>query len=280
MGELGVWWRSTHSRVTAARTVPNLSRQPIVQRRGAAANGWALTSDSAKGDLIRLATWNCCQASSASVASAVAALRADLTVLQEARRPSSPPPGYLWVGANPQNGLAVVPAPGGVVELGPIVSSAPWSIVPVQVVAPILLHLLMVWTRKEHGHLEGLASALTAYGPFLRAAPCVVLGDFNANAIWDRPKRPLDFSRLAKRLTDEFGLVSAYHARSGESFGTESQATYYFWRRQSRPFHIDYCFLPAAWLPDLQGVAILDKPPWDALSDHRPLVIEYRGRVV
>jgi len=184
------------------------------------------------------------------------------------------------MGSNPQNGVAVVPGHGVEVALGPVDPTAPWSILPLEVSSPFELHMLMVWTRKEHDYVRGLDLALNSYAPFLLAAPSVVLGDFNANAIWDNPRRPTDFSRLAARLSDQFGLVSAYHARSGEAFGSESQATHYFWRRRSRPFHIDYCFVPTRWAQNRLSVSVLDGPPWDALSDHVPLVVEYEDRAI
>ena len=226
---------------------------------------------------LRLATWNCCRSSIAKAADAVAALDASLTVLQEARRPAGVSPGQLWIGDNPLNGLAVVPGPGFRVTLGRVVAGAPWSIAPVKVSGPIDLRLLLVWTRQEHKYIEGLDAALTAYARFLRAGPAVVLGDFNANAIWDGPRRKTDFSRVARRLADQFGLVSAYHAKTGEAFGAETTATHYFWRRRDRPFHIDYCFVPARWAEGDLSVSVLDRPPWDALSDHRPLVVDYRA---
>ena len=195
--------------------------------------------------------------------------------MQEARRPARVQEGSLWVGPNPNNGLAVVPGDGYEVGLGPMARGAPWSIVPLVMSRPVQMHLLMVWTRQEHDYVRGLNRALSRYARFLLAAPSVVLGDFNANAIWDNARRPTDFSRVASRLMDQFGLVSAYHARTGEAFGSESEATHYFWRRRTRPFHIDYCFVPLHWVGGLRSVTILDRPPWDTLSDHRPLVIDY-----
>lgn len=205
---------------------------------------------------------------------AVAALRADLTVLQEVRRPLASQPGLTWLGENPRNGIAVVTSPRVEIKVRRVKRAAPWSIIPLEAGTPDTLHVLMVWTRQEHGYIAGLATALTAYRTFLRAAPSVVMGDFNANAIWDNPRRPVDFSRVARRLLDEFGLVSAYHAHTQEPFGRESEATHYFWRRRERPFHIDYCFLPSGWARGLKDVTILDRSPWDALSDHRPLVVD------
>ena len=187
--------------------------------------------------------------------------------------------GELWLGSNPRNGVAVVTGSGVEAKVGPLEPTAPWSIVPLVVSGVVRLNVLMVWTRQEHKYLHGLDLAITTYAAFLREAPCVVLGDFNANAIWDKPKRPTDFSRIARRLTDDFGLLSAYHACTGEPYGAESRATHYFWRQSGRPFHIDYCFVPASWLPHLR-VEIPDFGPWAKLSDHRPVIVEWSGGVV
>lgn len=223
---------------------------------------------------MRIAMWNCCRASRTNTRSAVAALGASVVVLQEARRPPDEHDGEIWLGPNPRNGLEAIPGSGWRVTLGPTESTAPWSVAPLVIDGPIQLHLLMVWTRKEHGYLIGLDAALTAYADFLTSAPAIVLGDFNSNIKWDNPKLVTDFSRVAGRLDSEFGLVSAYHTWFEEAFGSESRPTHYFWRQRARPFHIDFCFIPRSMVPSLTSVAVLDAPPWDALSDHRPLVID------
>lgn len=143
-----------------------------------------------------------------------------------------------------------------------------------RVSGPVAFNALLVWTRKEHEYLHGLDVALTAYSEFLSTGPSVVLGDFNANAAWDNPRRPTDFSRVAQRLASEFGLRSAYHTWFREPFGSETRATHYFWRQKARPFHIDFCFIPEAWLSKVRAVSIRDEPPWCDLSDHRPLIID------
>lgn len=51
------------------------------------------------------------------------------------------------------------------------------------------------------------------------------------------------------RFTDVscHGLISAYHAHHREAQGAETRPTYYFYRHQDKPFHIDYVFVPKAW---------------------------------
>jgi hypothetical protein len=250
----------------------------MLEQQGAraahAASASRRAGEAPRGITLRLATWNCARTSTATASAAVAALDASVAVLQEARDLGASTPGQLWSGPNPRNGLAAVAGRGFKLRIGPVRPEAPWSILPLRLESPIVVHFLLVWTRKEHEYIQGLDAALTAYAPFLRKAPSVVLGDFNANAIWDNPKRPTDFSRVAARLGRDFGLISAYHAWFDEPFGSESLATHYFWRRQSRPFHLDYCFIPAAWRPLLTSVAVLDAAPWAAASDHRPVVVD------
>ena len=77
------------------------------------------------------------------------------------------------------------------------------------------LHLLAVWTKPEPAYVEALHTALLHYHDFLSVSPSIVAGDFNSNAIWDRPNAALSHSRLVKKFENDFGLVSAYHARTG-----------------------------------------------------------------
>src|SRR5690606_1092327 len=100
----------------------------------------------------------------------------------------------------------------------------------------------------------------------------VLAGDFNSNAAWDRPNRPLDHSRIVNRLEADFGLVSAYHASTGCAYGGEVHATHYFRWQEDGPFHIDYCFVPREWR--LSRVEVGGFEEWRELSDHRPLAVD------
>lgn len=153
-------------------------------------------------------------------------------------------------------------------------AGTPWSIVPFRVGGPFAFTALLVWTRKEHEYLLGLDASLTAYSRLLTNGPAVVLGDFNSNVAWDNPRLATDFSRLSRRLNDEFGLHSAYHTWFNEAYGSETRATHYFWRKKSRPFHIDFCFIPEGWLSKIRNVSVPDEEPWSDLSDHRPLLVD------
>ena len=121
-------------------------------------------------------------------------------------------------------------------------------------------------------------------GPLLRAlddssAFCqheVVAGDFNNNPLWDKPNGPNNMARISQELLER-GLVSLYHHGTGLPFGGEAQGTYWQYRDQMKPYHIDYIFVPTAWLKNMVSFDIGSFDDWCApgLSDHAPLSAEF-----
>lgn len=223
---------------------------------------------------MRIVTWNCCRRAESSALSALKSLDPTIACLQEIRAPSDPANASAWAGRNGGIGMRIwAKAPLAVTPL-PMVAGSPWSIVPYRVDGVSPVTVLHAWTRYEHGYLRGLDEALTLYADLLTQMPCIVIGDLNANAKWDSPRKPVDFSRLAYRLGAQFGLVSAYHAHTGEPFGQEQQPTHYFRRHLDEPFHLDYCFLPYQWVTNLRHATVMNDGEWPGLSDHRPLVVD------
>ena len=220
---------------------------------------------------MKLVTWNCCRGDYLKKREMLVQLSPDIAVIQEARRTQTWPLEDHWFGPNPNNGLSLLTPKGPPAAPLPISNDAPWSIVPFRIEGALPFNLLAVWTRQETGYLKGLAQALDSYSDFLRERPSVVMGDFNASALWDKPRAKVDFSRIAQRLADEFGLHSAYHQHYDEPFGAESRPTHYFRWNESHPFHIDYCFVPATWT--IESVSVETGPIWAKASDHRPLVV-------
>jgi endonuclease/exonuclease/phosphatase family metal-dependent hydrolase len=67
------------------------------------------------------------------------------------------------------------------------------------------------------------------------------------------------------------GLVSAYHAQSGEAQGEETVPTYM--RGQGASFHLDYCFVSKS-LAASANVCVLRGDDWPKRSDHFPIVLD------
>ncbi|MFZ1746758.1 MAG: hypothetical protein WBO24_09835 [Nitrospirales bacterium] len=71
----------------------------------------------------------------------------------------------------------------------------------------------------------------------------------------------------------DLGIISLYHAQTGEEQGKEKQATFYMYRRREKPYHIDYAFLSR----DMMRGSIMkigSPSDWLAFSDHMPLALE------
>ena len=126
-------------------------------------------------------------------------------------------------------------------------------------------------------YIRAVATTIDMYPEIFDQGPVVMLGDFNSNMIWDK-KKPnyLNHSSVVERLADR-GIVSAYHHARGEPQGKESEATFYLHHDVSKPFHIDYCFLPKAWAERISLVEVGTFQKWDGHSDHRPLLVEIMG---
>ena len=74
----------------------------------------------------------------------------------------------------------------------------------------------------------------------------------------------------------ENGSIVAYTIDAKMEKGKETKPTHYFWHRQSKPFHIDYCFSSAVWMERLENVAVGKYKDWAQKSDHCPVMIDFK----
>jgi exodeoxyribonuclease III len=240
---------------------------------------------------VRLVTWNCCMALHRKVA-ALLRLRPDIAVICECAEPQRLQAlGLLdelggepvWIGNNPNKGLAVFAYNGYAARLSEPFYPSLRYIAPIRISGPTECNLLAVWaqnasagvTRKHQ--LGPLRRALRKYAGFLSERNSIVAGDFNNNVFWHRPGWRLNHGNAVAHLA-KLGLVSAYHELRGEEQGRESVPTLY-WRDRTidgPTYHIDYVFLPSAMLPNVRELAIGSYAEWcgSGLSDHVPIVLD------
>jgi hypothetical protein len=225
---------------------------------------------------MRLATWNCCRGPYDRKSALLDTLGADVSVIQECARPRAESDSLLWFGDNPRQGVAVVARGDYRLRRVPRARSVPKYVVPVEVTGPRSFLLFAVWTKtqQEHCYVEAAVRAVYLYRKLIASRPTVFMGDVNSNVIWDH-QHPEDrcHTALVARLA-ELGLVSAYHTFFDEPHGRETRPTYYFHWKETRPFHLDYCFIPKVWVPALRQVRIEPYETWKAHSDHRPLWVD------
>jgi hypothetical protein len=213
---------------------------------------------------------------------ALDALGADIAVIPECPRLPASRGTTFWVGTNPHKGLGVV-------------ARAPWRITratrrhdlprylqPLRVSGPESFLLWAVWACNVGAdrYVRGVHRAVDACARLFGSGPTVMLGDFNSNTIWDHehPKER-SHSALVHKL-ERHGLTSSYHAFYGEHQGSETRPTFFEYRHQHRPYHIDYCFLPRTWTPRIAAVSLGTHAEWGKRSDHMPLVVDLAPAVV
>lgn len=189
----------------------------------------------------------------------------------------------VWIGRHDAKGLAVFAFNGYRARL----SSDYWPnlhhIAPVHIEGELRFNLLAVWAQNASGgvtrkhQLGPFRRGLARYRNFLTEQPVIAAGDFNNNAIWDRPGWRINHMACVDIL-EKFGLVSAYHEVRCERHGEESTPTIY-WRDRTEDgptYHIDYIFLPAPWVEAIGDFSVGSFDGWCAngLSDHVPLIID------
>ncbi len=101
-----------------------------------------------------------------------------------------------------------------------------------------------------------------------------MVGDFNSNTIWDRPRREGNHSRLVEKL-EAYQIFSTYHYFHQQQQGKEEHATLFLYRNQNKPYHIDYCFASHYFVDKLKHVEIGSFEDWTTYSDHCPLTVEF-----
>ena len=225
---------------------------------------------------MRLSTWNCCAGPLVKKLAALTRLGADVAVIPESPKLVTESERERWFGDNPRKGLAILAAPG--FDLSPIDvgRTLPRYVVPMQVRGPRPFLLLAIWAQNDgaNKYVRGVIRAIDLCDGIIRSHPTVALGDFNSNSIWDHEHpEGRNHTALVERL-DSLGLVSAYHAYHGEPHGAETRPTFFEYRHEHRPYHLDFCFLPKTWGAFVRNVTVGPFADWSPLSDHMPLSVD------
>ncbi len=166
-------------------------------------------------------------------------------------------------------GVAVFARPGIELTLSGCYDSSVCSVLPVEARGELTLNIAAVWAKPPYA--ATVHRGLAEYSSFLADSASIVLGDFNSNASLDAG-RAVNHDAVDRRLAS-LGFRSAYHAYFDEKHGEETRPTHYFQRKENRPFHIDYCYLPSTWLDNVTTVTVGEFADWATHSDHVPLVI-------
>lgn len=229
---------------------------------------------------MRIVTWNCGGAFRRKW-SALAALGADLSIIQECEDPSQAKDaeyqrwatGHAWVGPTKNKGLGVFPRP------GLSVSPVELDVGHLGLFLPCLVEddwpLLAVWTLqaelRPNSYIGQLWQLLQAHRSILHHPGAMLVGDLNSNARWDAHYPNGNHSDVVRELA-AIGLHSAYHAHHDEVHGAEPVPTFYLQRKLAKPYHIDYAFTGPQWT--VMHVEVGTPARWLQYSDHMPVVVD------
>jgi hypothetical protein len=151
---------------------------------------------------MRLVAWNSSMGLPRKIA-ALRSLRPDIAILSEVANPERLRTALpeladipiVWVGTNPNKGLAVISFTGSELALDCSYRTTNRYIAPVQVTGQKSFRLLAVWDHNDRK--EGLnrrpgplLRALDDSFDFCKQGDLIVAGDFNNNPQWDKPNGP------------------------------------------------------------------------------------------
>ncbi|MHB8951907.1 MAG: endonuclease/exonuclease/phosphatase family protein [Pirellulaceae bacterium] len=199
-------------------------------------------------------------------------LAPDVMVLSETAPPAKSDTSHVtWIG-NGAPGLAVVV--NRELEVLPHAANhgAPSLMGCFSITGRVNFELLAIWPIQRSGvsYHQILMAALDRYSEVFSTGRAIMAGDFNSSTrvVAQKSSHPQFVMAAESR-----GLVSTYHARTGEAHGEESTGTYRHGFRPDREFHIDYCFLPKE-LASSASLTVLWDGDWAKRSDHFPLVLD------
>ena len=232
---------------------------------------------------MKIISWNCNGAFRKKFAY-LSQFDADVLIIQECEDPAQSKnasyrewaTNYIWIGNTKNRGLGVFAKACATLEhltldhsFGD--ASLKWFI-------PFRhnnnLDFIAVWTQKSESGYFGYIGQLYKFimNNIDDINSQIIIGDFNSNKIWDYKRTEGDHSSCVNLLSKK-GIVSLYHELMKESQGEELQPTFYLQRNLSKPYHIDYAFLPESFSRGA-SLHIGSHADWLEISDHMPIILE------
>ncbi|MBS1512072.1 MAG: endonuclease/exonuclease/phosphatase family protein [Bacteroidetes bacterium] len=190
------------------------------------------------------------------------------------------PSAILWFGDNRNKGMAVIAFNGYQLQCHKNYAPAYKMIVPIRVKKDEQqLMLFAVWANNpadpDGQYVTQVWKAIHYYQRLIRKTNTILIGDFNSNTIWDKPRRNGNHSDVVKVLQRK-GIESVYHVYHQQQQGKEKHPTLFLYRHEDKPYHLDYCFVSKDLLEQLQYVEIGTHQSWCTFSDHTPIIARFK----
>ena len=232
---------------------------------------------------MKIITWNCNMAFRKK-ADLIMAHQPDLLVVPECEHPdkikfASQPSDTHWFGTNQNKGLGIFSFGGFKLQLMEEYNPEFKMIIPIRVKRKrFTLILYAIWANNpsdpDGQYVTQIWKALHHYDALLENKRTVLVGDFNSNTIWDKPRRKGNHSHVVEVLHQK-RISSTYHRYFQQEQGKEVHPTFYLYKNREKPYHLDYCFVSADLSKKLQLVEVGDYDSWKSYSDHVPLIVTF-----
>jgi exodeoxyribonuclease III len=234
---------------------------------------------------MRIITWNCNMAFRKK-ADIILAYKPDILIVPECEHPdklkfntdTTQPKDILWFGTNKNKGLGIFSYSDFRFKLLKKHNPEFRMIIPIAVTGPFDFTLYAIWaynpTDPDGQYVTQVWKAIHHYDRLLTKKQTILIGDFNSNTIWDRPRREGNHSALVERL-EKKGIHSVYHKYFNQVQGKEQHPTLYMYRHKDKPYHLDYCFASEDVANKLKSVEIGDYESWIKYSDHVPVIVTF-----
>ena len=235
---------------------------------------------------LKVITWNCNMAFRKK-ASHILVHQPDILVVPECEHPdklkfgeSLPvPTDCFWFGSNPNKGLGIFSYSGLRMKLLDIHNPDYKMILPLAITGgSVDFTLFAIWANNpgdpRNQYVGQVWKAMHSYEPLLKSKKTMLVGDFNSNTIWDKPRRVANHTAVVDFLRKK-KIYSVYHKFFKQKQGAEDQGTLFMYRHKEKPYHIDYCFASVDFVKKISSIEIGAHERWSAFSDHTPLIVTF-----
>jgi exonuclease III len=220
-------------------------------------------------------------------ADAILKHKPDILVVPECEHPDKlqfkidtpKPTDTLWFGHNRNKGLAVFSYCELRFQVLAVHNDSFKIVIPIAVSGRQFdFTLFAIWANNpkdpDGQYITQVWKAVNHYEALITSKQTILIGDFNSNTIWDKPKREGNHSTVVKKL-EEREIFSVYHKHFNQTQGNEEHPTLYMYRHKDKPYHIDYCFASIDMLEHLKSVEVGDFEFWNQYSDHVPIIVTF-----
>lgn len=235
---------------------------------------------------MRLITWNC-QGAFRKKADYILLLQPDILVIQECEHPDKlkfsqntiRPNDFYWYGDSVHKGLGIFSYSDYRFELLSDFNPKFRYVIPFRVSGNghvFIFFAIWAMDNKENHEARYIGQVWLAINHYknLLGNSTILIGDFNSNKIWDYKERVGSHSDVVNNLADN-DIHSIYHKHFGLEQGKEKHPTFFLQKNESKPYHIDYCFVSKDLIDRVKTVEIGAFDNWKAHSDHLPLNIKF-----